>query len=567
MRAPQQFLHRKMWTVLLTVAAACALSPRPVPAQSTPIGPNIDICSLEWVDPYGYVWQNTCIAGDGSSIEAYTDVESNDWGYVPEVDSVTGMWDSNGTYSAYSGWAVQDLGEQAGTEALTGVYATPPTLNDVYTTQGEFGYCYDPTDQGGEGGDWWETGILECGWNYPGGYLEAGGVVTLPGSQGLLYPKYVVVGVTYAPPGSGPGPFGASNVQYTGTISVGTSSTNSTSFSNDLGYTIQVKDQFNGVGIPEGVTNADGSLTVTASQSTDWTQAQNSSTTDTFNKSTSNGYALSGYPTTYSPIGTPPPALPNDYDVIWLWLNPEMVFTAYPAAGNSSGFIEWQGYAYDPKDAPGVDIYPVQVGCLNGDFSAANCTTEQSVLNRSWVTNEISPTTGQSESPAILPNTQDAYDILSADPLAFNPGGSAYPPIDTSQTTTPDGRFTQLCWGGTNTCPNAVVYEPDLQKGPYTITQMNTQQQSHGGSTEIKSKTEVSVSASVGFLGLFNKATTWILADTVTQKNSWLDSLSQQQTIVNAFTVNGSDPPDYVAGQFVVYQDNQFGTFMFYPKQ
>lgn len=90
------------------------------------------------------------------------------------------------------------------------------------------------------------------------GYYGSGTAIFSQGVQGILYPKYVVVGVTYAPPGDASG--AVSTVQYTGTTSIGTTVTNSTSFANDVGYSVQIQDTGN---IPTGTTGASGSVQLT----------------------------------------------------------------------------------------------------------------------------------------------------------------------------------------------------------------------------------------------------------------------------------------------------------------
>jgi hypothetical protein len=52
----------------------------------------------------------------------------------------------------------------------------------------------------------------------------------------------------------------------------------------------------------------------------------------------------------------------HDYDVIWIWLNPAVIFTVY-----SNGAVVWNGYGYDTTDQPGMDIVGIQLGALNGD--------------------------------------------------------------------------------------------------------------------------------------------------------------------------------------------------------
>jgi Protein of unknown function (DUF642) len=403
------------------------------------------------------------------------------------------------------------------------------------------------------------------------------------GTQGLAYPKYVVVGVTYAPPGA------SSDVQYTGTTSIGTTSTYSSSFTQ--GYSIGVTTSW-GIDIPSGTPTPPGGVTLTIGETNTLTQGQNTSTTNTTNKSTSVSYQTAGYPTTNSPNGTPAPALPDDYDVIWVWLNPELVFTAYPASGSNPASIQWNGYAYDPYDQDYPDVEGFQVGCLNGDFTASYCASQQggdstqgfpSGLNRAWVLNEpiqqMSPTTSQlvtaagcspqtSESPSICPNTQDAYNILATDPLAYNPGGTAYTWFDSDPLplTTPDGRYTMITG---NNDPNPVQYLPG-ETETYNLTQMNTQSQSNGGSQKTEEKITISAKVNSSFLNIFNETTTYTNTDDFTQENTWLNTLSTTQTVADAFKIQASNPPNYLdgvaaPGEFTAYQDNLYGTWVIVP--
>jgi len=301
---------------------------------------------------------------------------------------------------------------------------------------------------------------------------------------------------------------------------------------------------------------ANGGVTITSTS--DLTQTQNNSSSVTLSKSTSTAYKTAGYATTSASVV----ANEHDYDVIQLWLNPALLFTASPATSSTPASIQWNGYGYDTADINGPDVYPIEVGCLNGDFTAAYCATQQGVLNRAWATGlYASPTTNAIVSPAVLPNTQDAYNLLNADPLAYNPGGSTYTLLNSSPLpiTTSDGRYTQYLYP-----PNPVIYEPGETEA-YTVTQQNTQTDSQGGSTKLEEKISVSVKASSGFLNLWDASTTYTASDTISYTNTWLTSLTTTQTVADAFTVAGSNPPNYVPGEFIVYQDNQMGTFMFYP--
>ncbi len=396
-----------------------------------------------------------------------------------------------------------------------------------------------------------------------------------PGEQGLIYPKYVVVGVTYAPPGVG------SDVQYTGVTSVGTTSGYGSAFSNDAGFTVSLSYTLGG-GIPSMSTGPDGSVQVKASSSTDYIQTSQSSSAITLTKSASISYRTPGYPTTYSPNGTLAPSLPDDFDIIWVWLNAASEFTIFPADPplTTTQVTQWNGYGYDPIDLPGPDIFPVQVGCLNGDFLTGSfaaaypsyCAAQQGVLNRAWEVGKQSPESGAyttapgcspqtAESPSICPNTQDAYNILEADPLAYIPGGAAYTLLDSSPPPemTQDGRFTWLA-SANNPVPYVVGTQPSV-----VLTQMNTQEESSGGSNEFKQSISFSQTVSTGFAGLWKDSVTYSYIDTISSTYSWLTSLSTTQTVTDAFTIVGSSPPSYVPGEFICYQDNRFGTFMFYP--
>ncbi len=586
MKTFQALIHRRVWIFLFVAATVVVLSPSPACAQS--IGPGISECSSELVDPYGYVTQTECLFGNGSQLYASNEVVSDNWSYIPEVDSETIMSDSDGSLIAYSGFAVQDLQQQAGTDAYTNL-GTTPILNDVYTMSGNFGYCYDASGLGGQRSDDDNPNDVYCVWDHTNDsntYAPLLGVITLPGSQGLLYPKAVVLDVVYAPPG------GNSNVQYQNTTSVGTTSTNSYSFSQDIGYSVQSTLGVNASYAPQkGKTLLDGSVSLTSTQSADWIETQNSSNQVTLTKQASLLEGTQGFTTTSPPNGTSLPDLQNDWDQLTLWLNSELVFTAYPPAGNHAGFVVWGGYAWDPGPCSGstctfygMDTFRVHVGCLNGHFlndgnsnHANMCQGEQNILNRVWASNEglVSPTTGAAASPALVFNTQNAWDLLAADPIAYNPDSNVQPYTLLSNPyqlpyTTSDGRYTQYCWNGTQpnssfSCPNPLwyVYTNYTQ---YGLTQMNTQQQSSGGAVGVKTSVAVSSSASVGFLNIFSAKTTWTNTDTVTQTNTWLDTLATTQSVANAFTLK-SDSPSYATNQFVVYQDNMYGTFMFNPFQ
>lgn len=558
---------------LFAASAAYMLLSATAHAQFDPVsGSYIDECSTQQLvspgpDGFADVEDTACISGGVGSpssnppyIESYVEVYDNYYELdgQPELAAQVQIYGPSGL--------VYDSGYSYFSSSAYESGSIIPTLSEWY----------------------WVNLNITVEW--PGQYYNEWNVggsaeVTPPptGIQGIIYPKYVVIGVTYAPPGI------QSNVQYGSTTSVGSTSTYSSSFSQ--GYSTSVSTTF-GITIPKGVPDAGGGLSLTASSSQSLTQSQNSGTTNTTNKSTSLLFETYGYPTTNPYNGTESPALANDYDTIQVWLNPELIFTATPANGSSPATIQWNGYAYDPYDFDGYDVASIPVGCLNGDFLTGAfatdhphwCDQAQSDLNRGWVVNEpyqqVSPTTSTAvtaagcapqttESPSICPMTQEAYNILGADPLAYIPGGSGYSGFSVSPLpdTTADGRFT-LISGANN--PNPVQYQPG-QTQTYNATQMNTYSQSNGGSHSFDQKVTVSATSSSTFLSIFNSSKTFSSGDEMTQTNTWLNTLTTTQTDSNAFSITASTAPNYLdgmyaPGEFLAYQDNLYGTFLIYPK-
>jgi hypothetical protein len=127
----------------------------------------------------------------------------------------------------------------------------------------------------------------------------------------------------------------------------------------------------------------------------------------------------------------------HDYDIIWLWLNPLLIFTVDP---NNPANVQANGYGYDPNDPAGandIDKFPVLVGCLNGHFGA--CPSVANTLARSWVTtNEPTVQWPAGDGPGI--NSNDIAQILKADPFT-DPAYSLPSPLPLNS---PDGRFQEI---------------------------------------------------------------------------------------------------------------------------
>ena len=338
------------------------------------------------------------------------------------------------------------------------------------------------------------------------------------GYEGLLVPKFLVLDVIYAPPGceapcTSYSP--SSTVQYSNTTTAGNTSTNSNSFSSAVSWSESGGlTQNQTMPIPGSSTVENGGITTMSGGSQSTSETSNSSTTVTLSKSATETDTLDGFPTGYQPNGIPPGDRAGDWDEIVLWLNPELDYMVYPECGGSKPCIQWLGYAWDPglisgnATFGGIFTAKVPVGCLNGDWEsdgntdhANTCANVQEKLNRNWAPSEDqrleSPVGGAltgygcpetSNSPSICPNTTDAYQILKADPLAYNPGfpSCTINPASPPQTVC-NGQYTQLCWSPGDqphsnppwVCPNSIDYLAGNQPG-FNLTYIDTSAQEGG---------------------------------------------------------------------------------------
>lgn len=369
---------------------------------------------------------------------------------------------------------------------------------------------------------------------------------TVKGLQGFVNPKYVVLGITYAPPGP------SSHVAYTTSTLVGNTTTVKNSFKSGVKFTTSVSGTIDAWTIVGGARSK-----ITGTSSTEYTQTSSSSSTTTISKTATVSDSTNGTGDAFFPVN-------HDYDTIWLWLNPLVLLTTDPL---DSSKVRWDGYGYDKNDVNGMDVFGVQVGWLNGHFGVNP--SIQAVLARSWVNATESNMTWQTGQGPGLTST-DLANILAMDP--FTSGNYTLPsPLPS---TTVDGRFTQIPFP-----PNPVNY---TQAGPGN----------GGGTTTAYSTVNVNSSAvTTGLAHTFSQAfgiqseftggsffgsltaifsTTW----TFEWDHSWENTLTTTKTLTNALSITGpgcpqtSPPcvPVYTGpGEFIVYQDNLFGTFMFYP--
>lgn len=364
-------------------------------------------------------------------------------------------------------------------------------------------------------------------------------------ATGYIDPKYIVVGVTYAPPGP------SSTVSYTSSLYLGKTSGLSSSFSNMNSVTVSVST---GTGIKGW---SSGKIQTTSSSS--FTQSSTTSSSVTIGQTSSISNLTHGTGNAYQPVN-------HDYDVIWLWLNPVVVFTIDP---NTPQNTIWNGYGYDMADQPAMDIYPISVGYLNGHFGALPASIAN-VLARSWA---ASQTFATGDGPGLT--SADFTNILKADPFSSSTYTVALA-SGVSPATTTDGRFTIS--GGTTGTAQSYAYvqaNPGSQPGSQTYQNTYTNQTTIGKqSTTTRSTSfgvDVSFKASFFITSLqydlkYQNQLTWTdtSSSSVTSTTTKIDTL----TITGPPCQTNSAPcvPAYTGpGEFDVYQDNIYGTFMFNP--
>lgn len=375
-----------------------------------------------------------------------------------------------------------------------------------------------------------------------------GSATFVPGWQtAYLSPRYVIVGLTYAPPGS------SSNVSYENTTFVGNTTALSQSFQSGLSFSVSVSQTF---GAWEPVTGANVGAKVTASETTSYTQKSDSSSSVTLSKESSVKYLTTGTGDAFAPVN-------HDYDIIRLWLNPQVIFSVN---ASDSTLLRWDGYGYDrddPAGSAGPDVIGIKVGCLNGHFS---CPAENLALSRTWVSPTITWPAG--EGPGLT--AADKAAILQID--VFTTG--SYSLLNALPNTSSDGRFTQVPYP-----PNPVGY---LQAGPgngggqtllYDTKYVNSSQVAQGASSTFSQSFGLEEEFHGGIFGL-GMSLDLKQSNTLTWTHSWETTLNTSLTLIDALSVTGPGCPQPVSpcdptyvgpGQFIVYQDNLYGTFLFFP--
>jgi hypothetical protein len=370
--------------------------------------------------------------------------------------------------------------------------------------------------------------------------------------QGYIDPKYVVVGVTYAPPGPSTNTF----VNYVNSTFVG----NTTSTINTIGsgstYGVSLQYTFK---IP-----LVASAQLTGGYATTGTQSTANTSTVTTSIQVDSGEQTFGTGNYFAPVD-------NDYDVIWVWLNPVAIYTL------TGTTVTWNGYGADATDQNGLDIVGIPLGYLNGDFGPISSVPQYWIpIQRTWAANQMF---GSGQGPALT--SADLAQIASFDPFSNSSYGPDYIGYAPPGVSTYDNRFTLTeCNSGNSISYDQASPSSNAEIATCALKYVNLSTQAQSIITT--SSQTYSLDEKFTGTGFFNK---WVLdvnqAWTFSTKTEADTSITTSTTNTGSLSVQGPPCNNLVLGvgpcvpvfdaagnqpyQFDIYQDNMFGTFMFAP--
>ncbi|MFL6389136.1 MAG: beta strand repeat-containing protein [Terriglobales bacterium] len=375
------------------------------------------------------------------------------------------------------------------------------------TAFNRFGWgCTDPN-----------TGIFTPQFTQPSFTLTPSGSTMTGGADGgaTINPRYVVLALGYAQPGS------KSSVNYGSSTQAGTSTEIDTSFSDATSISVTLGFGTDNNGIKIGSSSA-------------VTQEKDTANTITVNKGASLNLSIPGVDP--SGLSAPFDGINHDFDWVYLWLNPAIIVQQVAPNGLPNA-LQWSGYIFDPNDAPnGISepeiVGPIYMTWLKNPSTMPPGTADR--LARAWA----GPNQGL--------NASDFQAILALDP--FSNGSSNIDPT----------RFT-LAGGQT------FNYEPSFAGGnpsseTFPLTYQATSSQGVGASTTHAVGFSLSINGT--FLEKFFKPSV-----TTSETLTWVDksklttnaSTSQSAGMTLVGPSAGYQGPTGVQ----LYQDNVYGTFMF----
>jgi hypothetical protein len=367
----------------------------------------------------------------------------------------------------------------------------------------------------------------------------------------------MIMGVFYVPPGA------SSYAEYCNNTSVSDTNSITGTFTSSYQESLSVSVTANIFSFLKG--------TQTDSFSTTYTQSSKSSQSVTVAQTTSNCVKFPGATSNYVPNN-------HDYDLIAVWLNPLSLLTYTENASGTITGTAWKGYGINQLDQPAMDIVYIYAGCLNGDtaaLGATDCANNLAPLSRKWDTDETWPS---GQGPALT--AADEANILAADPFgkctpSANVSPSSYPADNCTISVNPD-RFTL-------TDNEDITYsQPVAGAQPittiYTLGYSVADTQSKGYTvTDSLTYGVEDVFQGSGFLAALKVTTgtsqTYTESKEIDQSLTTTDAQTSTASITEppCMVVSGACSPLYPSKaapgptEFDLYEDNLYGTYLFYP--
>jgi hypothetical protein len=332
---------------------------------------------------------------------------------------------------------------------------------------------------------------------------------------GSVNPNYEVAGAFYAPPGS------KSYADYSQTTMVGASTTMSSSFQSSVSQSVTY-------GYTGGSIFGTSSYSNTAGSSL--SQQQDSSSSIDISYQKTQGYKILGPSSDL--LGLYHPA-----DQLAVWLNPVANLNLTPGA------VDWTSYSWDGRD-PAHNIEIVYL-------------TVYELENPSYFQNEDPTTWGYVEKTAWNPSggltDTDFSNIAAQDPYS-----NASPAPDTTRYQGPVNGSTipYKCPGCPSCQPSTWYWNTNYQ---VTNTQGQGAQWSYSLNFGISATYQI-------FGGLFSADLK--SSDTLSWTSKWSSTETQKVTQAATVSITGPASCSYTGPtEFNMYQDNVYGTYMFYPRQ
>ncbi|HEU5138073.1 MAG TPA: hypothetical protein VFU13_23210 [Steroidobacteraceae bacterium] len=342
------------------------------------------------------------------------------------------------------------------------------------------------------------------------------------GVSGWVRPKYQVVGLTYAPPGS------RSTAAYANAFMNGTSTSHTSSFTTGISQSVTVTTGFNLFGVFEGKT--------TQNYSAGWSQQKDNSNSLRISQQISNELLVPGPAASSAGVD-------HDYDTIYVWLNPMIFAMVFPTT------VVIGGYGYDTRDTiTGMDVIPLTVGQLRGVQPIPPQVWAR--LNRTWDTALGGLT------------SVDLLAIMQANPFAANPG---YNP-----NTDPNRRY-ELPLSGNPPLPANIImnFAPVPPGGQPTGQTYSTSYSSTTESGKLARDTYRVAHSLEGEASFLTGWSTKLRTQTeLSTSNQWSSTITSQTTQSARFTIFPPLASDNYTGPTAmqVWKDNVYGTFMFFPQ-